>query len=57
MSEGPTVKATPTFKVGETVTLKGTDEDFKILAITAEGNLVLAGRAGHAPPAAFEKKL
>lgn len=56
MSE-PTVKLTPTFKVGETILCKSTGEEFKIIAITPDGNLQCASRAGLMPPSAAEKKI
>ncbi|MEO5712162.1 MAG: hypothetical protein ABIT37_01630 [Luteolibacter sp.] len=55
-SAGPTVKLTPTFKVGETVIEIATGEEMKILEIVNE-NLRIGGRAGLMPPTGVEKKI
>lgn len=56
MSE-PTVKLTPSFKVGETILCKSTGEELKIIAINPDGNLQCSNRAGLMPPTAAEKKI
>lgn len=45
----PTVKLTPTFQVGQTVTHQGSRTKHKILAITPAG-IRLQGLAGLLPP-------
>jgi uncharacterized protein YodC (DUF2158 family) len=57
MSQEPTVKLTPAFKAGETIECKSTGEKFKILEITANGDLRCEGRAGIMPKEAAEKIL
>ncbi|MES2923685.1 MAG: hypothetical protein V4819_19175 [Verrucomicrobiota bacterium] len=53
----PTVKLTPDFKVGETITCKSTGEKFKILGILENGDLNCQGRAGIMPKDCAEKIL
>lgn len=48
MSE-PTVKLTPTRKVGDTVYCASTRQKLKVVEITKSGDLVCKGRAGVMP--------
>jgi len=52
----PTVKLTPDFKVGETVTHNGEKTDHKVLKVNEDKTLILEGLAGHILPEAVSKK-
>lgn len=55
--DSPTVRINPDFKPGETIACKSTGEEFKIIAITAQGHLLCQGRAGLMPADAAEYPL
>lgn len=54
---GPTVKANPTFKAGDTVYCKSTKEKFEVLKVVKGGALQCKGRAGLMPASAAMKEL
>jgi hypothetical protein len=49
IKQEPTVKLTPPRKAGDTVYCATTHQKFKVLQVTANGDLVCEGRAGIMP--------